>query len=214
MDPKQLTALLITHEHHDHIKGLKLFLKRYSIPLFASEESLLCSGISSQDLTAFTPLESGASFQIGDLTIDPFSLPHDATETYGFILRSNGVKISYATDLGFASKLVKERMKESDILIIESNHDMEMLKNGPYPWFLKQRLIGQQGHLSNESMGELVEEIIHDATRYLILAHLSRVNNSPELARREAFKAAAQAGARQLKIIVSSQNEISELIQI
>jgi phosphoribosyl 1,2-cyclic phosphodiesterase len=148
------------------------------------------------------------------LKINPFSLPHDATETYGFILRSNGVKISYATDLGFASKLVKERMKESDILIIEANHDMEMLKNGPYPWFLKQRLIGQQGHLSNESMGELVEEIIHEATRYLILAHLSTVNNRPELARREALKAASQAGANQLKILVSSQNEISELIQI
>lgn len=213
MDPNQLTALLITHEHHDHIKGLKLFLKRYSIPLFASEETLLCSGISSQDLTEFTPLETGTSFQIGDLKVDPFSLPHDAMETYGFILRANGVKISYATDLGFASKLVKERMKESDVLIIEANHDSEMLKSGPYPWFLKQRVIGQQGHLSNESMGQLVEDIIHEETRYLILAHLSQVNNRPELARKQALRA-ARVGGSHPKIIVSSQHEISERIEI
>ncbi len=214
MDPGQLTALLISHEHHDHIKGLKLLLKHYSLPLFASEQSLLCSGISAKDLTAFTPLRSGASFQVGALEIAPFSLPHDAVETYGFNVRSNGIKLSYATDLGFASKLVREKMKDSDILVIEANHDTEMLKAGPYPWFLKQRLMSRQGHLSNESMSKLVGEIIQESTRYLVLAHLSEVNNKPELAKKEALKAASRVDKKQLKIIVSSQNKVSESIQL
>lgn len=214
VDPCELSALLITHEHHDHIKGLKLFIKRHPVPLFASEESLMCLGINTRDLSSFTTLNSGLSFQIGSLDIHPFSLPHDAEETFGFSLRSNGIQLSYATDLGYASKLVRERMKDSDIIIIEANHDVEMIKQGPYPWFLKQRVMSLQGHLSNESMGKLVEEVIHASTRYLILAHLSEVNNTPELARKEALKAASRAGARKLEIIVSLPDEISESISL
>jgi phosphoribosyl 1,2-cyclic phosphodiesterase len=214
VDPCQLTALLITHEHHDHIKGLKLFLKHYSLPLFGSEESLLCAGISEGNLDAFTPLQSGISLQIGSLEVAPFSLPHDAVETYGFNLRSNGMKLSYATDLGFASKLIREKMKDSGILIIEANHDMGMLTAGPYPWFLKQRVMSRRGHLSNASMGKLVGDVIRETTRFLVLAHLSEVNNSPDLARREALSAASKADAKRLKIIVSSQNTVSELIQL
>ncbi len=214
VNPCHLTALLITHEHHDHIRGLKLFLKKFPLPLFASEESLLCSRIVKEDLDAFTPLQSGISFQIGSTEVTPFSLPHDASETYGFNLRSNGMKLSYATDLGFASKLIRERMRDSNILIIEANHDTTMLKAGPYPWFLKQRLMGRKGHLSNETMGELVGDIMQESTRFLVLAHLSEVNNRPELARKEALKAASKAGAKKLKIIISSQNEVSESIQL
>ncbi len=214
MDPARLTALLITHEHHDHIRGLRLFLKRHRIPLFASEQSLLCSGILPKNLFNFTPLESGIPFHIGSMKICPFLLPHDAVETFAFSIRSSGINISYATDLGFASKLVEEGMKDSHIIIIEANHDLEMLKEGPYPWFLKQRLMGRLGHLSNESMGLLVKKVVHPLTKYLILAHLSEVNNTPELAKKEALKAASEAEARKLKIVISSPYEISELIQL
>ncbi len=214
IDPSSLTAVIITHEHCDHIKGLSHFAKRHPINLFSTERALECSQSSRTDLSNFHRIDPGVIFSVGDIEIRPFSLPHDADETFGFSIRSDGIKVAYATDLGFPSKLVVEEMKDADCIIVEANHDVETLMNGPYPWFLKERLMGKRGHLSNTSMGELVTQIVHNETRVLVLAHLSEVNNTEAMALQEARRAVKKTGAKKTRIIVSSQGEPAELVTL
>ncbi|MEW5805793.1 MAG: MBL fold metallo-hydrolase [Acidobacteriota bacterium] len=212
--PPSLAGVIVTHEHSDHIRGLRLFSKKYRMNLYSSEKSFEDSGIIEDDLSSFHCIEAGIPFEIGEIKIHPFSLPHDAESTFGFIIKANRLKLSYATDFGYPSKLVVERMKDSDGIILEANHDTEMLLNGPYPWFLKERLIGRLGHLSNESMAELVEQIVDADTRFLMLAHLSEVNNSPGQAVQMARKAAHRRGAKNLRIMASYQDQLSEMIEL
>jgi len=165
-------------------------------------------------LSSFHSIRSGVPFGIGEMEVRPFELPHDAEDTLGFSFRTNGAQLAYATDLGFASKLVVEEMKNADAIILEANHDIEMLLDGPYPWFLKERLMSRHGHLSNKGMRELVEEVAGSGTRLLILAHLSEVNNRPDKALHEAKLGAKRAGLKHLKIVVSSQGETTEMVEL
>ncbi len=214
IDPSSLTAVIITHEHSDHIRGLSHFARRYPVNLFSTERALECSRISRKDLASFHRIDPDVAFSVGDLEIRPFSLPHDAEDTFGFLIRCNGIKVAYATDLGYPSKRVADEMKDANCIIVEANHDVETLMKGPYPWFLKERLLGRRGHLSNRSMGELVEQIIHDETRALVLAHLSEVNNTEAMALEEAQRAVRQTRVKKMRIIVSSQDEPSELVKL
>jgi len=214
IDPSSLTAIVITHEHSDHIKGLNLFSRKYRLNLFSSEKVLECSSIMKKRLSSFHSIQSGIPFDIGEIEVRPFMLPHDAEDTFGFSIRANGAHIAYATDLGFASRLVVEEMKGADAIILEANHDIGMLLDGPYPWFLKERLMSRHGHLSNKGMRELVEEISCGSTRFLVLAHLSEVNNRPDRALHEAKLGAKKAGSKHLKIVVSSQKEITEMVEL
>jgi len=181
-DPTCIDAILVTHEHSDHIKGVGVLSRRFDIPVYANE--LTWQGaisnlgkISEANCKIFKD-----SFMFGKFGIEPFSIPHDANDPVGFIVNHRNNKISIATDMGFMPDDVKNKLKRSDFIIIESNHDLEMLMNGSYPWSLKNRIKGKKGHLSNDDTAAALPELIGDNCPSILLAHLSKDNNIPDLA--------------------------------
>ncbi len=215
-DPTHLDAVLISHEHTDHIGGLK-FLKHYpNICCYANrltaEAINQTTGSLPDNLRLFS---NGDPFTVGDVTINPFSVLHDAIDPVGFEILCNGRKVSIATDLGFVTKLVRERMKDSDCVVIEANHDVDLLKNDTRrPWSLKQRILGRTGHLSNESAGRLLAEIAHEGLRSIVLAHISRDCNTPAMARTTVEKHLAKAGMSHIPILVAKQDDVSDPIEL
>jgi len=185
--PDRLKAIIITHEHTDHIKGAGILSRRFDIPVFVTRETFgACKGLGRIDRLEF--FQCGAAFDIGQIRVNPFSISHDARDPAGLTLSHGGKKIGLATDLGIATNLVKSHLRQSHALYIESNHDPEMLVNGSYPWYLKQRIKSRTGHLSNRETRDLVAEILHADLGHLVLAHLSEENNSPEKAALEVAK--------------------------
>ena len=182
---ENLTAILVTHEHSDHIRGVGILSRRYNIPVYINKNTYEKAS-SLGKLSGCEFFECGNSFTIDNMEISPFTISHDAVDPAGFTLEYNGKKIGIATDLGIATNLVKEYLKNCSFLYLESNHDPDMLINGPYPWYLKQRIKSKQGHLSNIDTKELLEELNNENLTHVILAHLSEENNTPE----KAFNAA------------------------
>lgn len=180
--PESLTAILITHEHSDHVSGLAAIARKLSIPVYCSR--LTAPAIAWGDYQPVLELfQAGSSFPIGDIDVDSFTIPHDAADPVGFSLRAEGIKVSIATDLGYLPESVRVHLQGSDVLLLESNHDLEMLKVGPYPWSVKQRVMGRMGHLSNEVACGFLREALDARTSTLILGHLSEHNNHPEIVR-------------------------------
>jgi len=175
-----LNGILITHEHKDHVCGLNMFARKWDIPVYINDMTynVMKKWTKSINPTIF---HNGSNFSIGELEIKPFSLPHDAADNSGFVIKCDGKKIFYATDLGFVTLLAKEHMKNSDLIVIESNHDREMLINGSYPWYLKQRILSREGHISNEESAVALKEVISNKVKEIILAHVSRENNHPDV---------------------------------
>jgi len=195
-DPSGLDAILITHEHSDHVAGLRVLANKYQIPVFMTGATHQAWKREARDskgqpccLDSLEVFEAGCSFEVGDICITPFTIPHDAVDPVGFTMRVDGVKISIATDLGYLPGSVKHHLRGSDVLLIESNHDLEMLRNGPYPWVVKQRVMSRVGHLSNEALAEFLVTDYDGSAAYVILAHLSEQNNHPELVRSAAERA-------------------------
>lgn len=252
-EPEDLDAILITHEHSDHIQGLSVLARRWNVPVYATQathaawkrcvtprprmsfqawlESRQQASISAaaeisppdtaeasdeshgppahnaptastEELfptdpacsdPAFLPcveyFRAGISFQIGDISVMPFTIPHDAADPVGFVLEADGLRIAIATDLGYLPPNVRMHLKRADLLMIESNHDVEMLRDGPYPWAVKQRVLSRVGHLSNEALGDYLANDYDGGARFVVLAHLSESNNLPELARISAERA-------------------------
>ncbi|GAB4248350.1 MAG: MBL fold metallo-hydrolase [Acidobacteriota bacterium] len=177
----RIDAILITHGHTDHVKGIAPFVQRQPAVVYAT----LGTREEVADLAVLDRIETfhaGETFDIGDLTIETFPIPHDAAEPVGFSIRSNGVRGLIATDVGHLSAALVERTRGCDWLILESNHDVELLKVGPYPWELKRRVLGPWGHLSNTELADFLLEDFDGQARHLWLAHLSRKNNLPALA--------------------------------
>jgi phosphoribosyl 1,2-cyclic phosphodiesterase len=176
-----LDAIVVSHEHSDHIHGVGVLARRYNLPVYINKETRGASPRLGKikDLRTF---ECGKAFHINQMCIHPFSISHDAKDPSGFTIGQNGIKIGLATDLGVATALVKKHLADCRLLILEANHDPKMLEEGPYPWPLKQRVKGRTGHLSNEASRELLQELRHDRLEHVILAHLSEVNNTPDRA--------------------------------
>ncbi|MEN8212377.1 MAG: MBL fold metallo-hydrolase [Thermodesulfobacteriota bacterium] len=187
LEPESLDAIIITHEHSDHVKGAGILHRRYNIPVYITKKTWqACSNLGNiEDLQFF---ECGRSFKINQITINPFSISHDAMDPAGLTLEYENYKLGVATDLGIATNLVKNHLDNSNILYLESNHDPEMLINGSYPWHLKQRIKGRTGHLSNIDAKDLIKELKADNLKHVILAHLSEENNTPQKAAAEVFK--------------------------
>jgi phosphoribosyl 1,2-cyclic phosphodiesterase len=187
IDPQSLTAIIITHEHSDHVKGAGILSRRFNLPVYITQKTYqACSGLGKiEDLCFF---QCGTPFEIDQILVSPFSISHDAKDPAGLTMEYNGHKIGIATDLGVATGLVKDHLKNADILYLESNHDPDMLMNGSYPWHLKQRIKGRTGHLSNMDAGNLLSELKTDALKHIILAHLSEENNCPKKAVQEISK--------------------------
>jgi phosphoribosyl 1,2-cyclic phosphodiesterase len=214
-DPRTLNAILITHEHSDHIYGLATLAKKLRIPVFMTGATHEAWARAMRDekgerprLEKFERFESGHSFQVGDIAVKPFTIPHDAADPVGFTFRAEGIKVGIATDLGYLPVSVRDHLRGCDVLVMESNHDLEMLRVGPYPWSVKQRVMSRVGHLSNVALADFFVNDYDNNAAFVVLAHLSEQNNHPEIARREAEKAlATRGGLFQNRVLLAPQSE-------
>jgi len=179
IEPETIHAVLVTHEHIDHIRSVGSFARRYNVPVLISYAT---RKVAEQYLqkTELMEFETGYSFSFRDIMIDPFPISHDCCDPVGFVIESREGKTGSATDLGIVTRLVREKLKGCRALNLESNHDPEMLLNGPYPWNLKQRIKSRHGHLSNQESLDLLHDLAHEGLEALIMAHLSETNNHPD----------------------------------
>ncbi len=207
--PDDLDAILVSHEHTDHIQGVGVLSRRFNLPVYINHKTQKAAASYLGDIHDFIRFECGSSFIIKDLTIHPFSIPHDAEDPVGFTINQNGTKIGIATDLGIATSMVKEHLKGCSLLILEANHDVDMLINGPYPWPLKQRISSRSGHLSNKASKKLLKEVQHDQLQHVMLAHLSEVNNTPQKAIDEISQALTDCN---IQLNVASQYKCGKLL--
>lgn len=184
VDPSQLEGILVTHEHSDHIKGVGILSRKYDLKVYATENTwdAMMPSIGNVPDYNCCVLESGKGLEIGGLQIEHFETSHDAVDSVGFSFFSEGVKIGLATDTGYLTQAARKSLEGSDLLVFEANHDLNMLKMGRYPWHLKQRILSNQGHLSNIAAGDCLASLVSGNTKTVILAHLSKENNVPELA--------------------------------
>ncbi|ACD96406.1 MBL fold metallo-hydrolase [Trichlorobacter lovleyi] len=179
LDPESIHAVLVTHEHIDHIRSAGSFARRYKVPVLVSYATRQAAERYLQK-TQLVEFETGYSFSFRNIMIDPFPVSHDCCDPVGFVLESREGRTGSATDLGIVTRLVREKLKGCRTLNLESNHDPEMLLNGPYPWNLKQRIKSRHGHLSNQESLELLHDLAHEGLEALVMAHLSEVNNHPD----------------------------------
>lgn len=207
-----VNALLITHEHTDHIKGAGVLSRRYKLPVYINEKTFEAGETIMGKLHTTEWIECGRDFSVGDMKIHPFSISHDAADPVGFTIECKGVKIGVATDLGMANLVVREHLKNANLLIIESNHDPVMLiENDNYPWQLKQRVKGRKGHLANHDTCALLSELIHDRLHHVVLAHVSEENNTHEKILESASLALNGSG---ITHSIALQHEPGEIIRI
>lgn len=179
-----LDALLVTHEHSDHIKGLGAFARKYELPIYANEATwgAMERHIGTIAAEKRVYMETGETVSFGPMEVQSYPISHDAAEPVGYCFLEHGEKLSLATDLGYVSEKVKRQIIDSDVLVLESNHDTEMLRMGRYPWNIKRRILSDIGHLSNVAAGEALIELMTDRTRRVYLAHLSLDHNQMDLA--------------------------------
>lgn len=181
VDIRQIKAVLITHEHHDHLHGAGPLALKYNIPIYANEETRRAAKSLRKLPMSIHLFETGSSFWVGPFQIHPFPISHDASDPVGYTVQTDRHKVGMVTDLGCLTPSL-DAMKECDLLILESNYDPHLLLNGPYPLHIKKRVAGDRGHLSNEDSSTLLRSLLHPKLRTLFLAHLSQKNNLPHLA--------------------------------
>lgn len=181
-----ITAILITHEHVDHIQGLGVFCRKYQVPIYATcgtvKGILDYKGLGRLPDGLLHEIKVGEPFKVQNIQVYPFAISHDANEPSAYRIESDGKKIAVATDLGEYDDKIVANLQGLDGILLEANHDVHMLEAGPYPFQLKRRILGRKGHLSNETAGQLLNELLHDKMKHIVLGHLSKENNYAELA--------------------------------
>ena len=215
-DPDGIDAVFITHEHSDHAAGLKTLMKDLPVQAHLTYGAMRAMDTDQYELNGskFVRVIPGMAVTIGDVEVLPFRVPHDAAEPVAFSITCNGIKITQLTDIGYMPEFVAEQLRGSHVLILESNHDIEMLRVGPYPWILKQRLMGRYGHLSNTAVAKFIREQYDGTAEVLLLAHLSLKNNHPELARREVSQALRDRGFCTDRVGLAHQDQPTEPIRL
>lgn len=236
--PENLTAILLTHEHSDHIAGLAGLAGKLQIPVYCNRDTQeatiwalknkapgkRAAGSEPDEAANAAPLkakidwrlfQTGETIDLADLAVETFPIPHDAQDPVGFLLRTAHGNIGFATDLGHTTKLVLERIRAANVLVLESNHDVKLLQECPRrSWSLKQRILGRHGHLSNPAAAEAVAQIMSAGLRHLFLAHLSRECNRPELAEQVMAEQLHQIGAAHVRLRVAAQDTPAETLQM
>ena len=185
-----LSAVLLTHEHIDHVKGIKTFVKKHHVPIYATHgtaEAIYATVPEAQE--KIIEYYGDETLQIDDVVVETFLTPHDAEESVGFVFKTCGLHFGYATDLGFVPSAIEKKLSGCVTVLLESNHDLYMLQTGPYPYYLKQRVRGARGHLSNDDCACLAASLTRNGTKRFLLAHLSETNNEPQLAHSTCYEA-------------------------
>lgn len=205
--PENLTAILITHEHSDHIQGLGGIAHKLNIPVYCNRETRDEIERTLKIRFQCCVFETRESFDVGDVRVDTFDIPHDAQNPVGFLLHTAAGNIGFLTDLGHVTKLVLDRIRAANVLVLESNHDVKMLQDCVRrPWSLKQRILGRHGHLSNEAAADASEQIMSSELRHLFLAHLSSECNRPELAHYVVNERLHKIGANHVSLTLARQD--------
>lgn len=222
VDPCVLDGILITHEHIDHVSGLGVMIRRYKKPVYATVGTIeAMKGMKSLgDLSQaeFIPIKAEESFFIKDMEVSPISIWHDAAEPVAYRFNHEEKSVGILTDSGRYDQMIVNSMQGLDAILIEANHDVRMLQVGSYPYYLKQRILGDKGHLSNELSGRLLNELLSEKMQYVVLGHLSKENNYPDLAyetvRQEVDMSENHYQTSDFKMFVAKRDTISEMIQI
>ncbi len=219
---EDLDGILITHEHVDHIQGLGVFSRKYKVPIYATRGTIcgICGykNIGEMPEGLYHEIKADERFRIGDIEVLPFSISHDANEPTGFRLEAEEKAVAVATDLGYFDDYIIENLKGLNAIVIEANHDVHMLEVGPYPYPLKQRVLGRLGHLSNELTGRLLCNILYDNLKYIVLGHLSKENNYAELAvatvKLEVTMGSTPYKGEDLPLMVANRDKMSEVLDM
>lgn len=215
-DPEDIDAVLITHEHSDHVSGLARFVRwrnkrKKPVAIYASR--LTTPLIEWEGMETPPPVEqfqAGSGWITGNIAVQSFTIPHDAIDPVGFCFHAEGIKIGVATDLGYMPDSIKVHLRRVQLLLLESNHDIEMLKVGPYPWSVKQRVMGRNGHLSNDVTCDYLENELDNGVQALILGHLSEHNNHPEIVRMGAEQSLLRRGMTP-RLVIAEQKRQTEV---
>lgn len=219
---EELDGILITHEHSDHIQGLGVFSRKYEIPVYATPGTIegiqSYSGLGRLPEGLLHPIHTDEPFLLGDVTVSPFAISHDASEPSGYRLECGGKSVAVATDLGKYDDYTVEHLKNLDAVLLEANHDIHMLEVGGYPYYLKQRILGDKGHLSNELSGRLLCDILHDDLKHIVLGHLSKENNYAKLAyetvKLEVTLSDNDYRGEDLDMFVAGRDTVSDIIMV
>ncbi|MEW5974537.1 MAG: MBL fold metallo-hydrolase [Acidobacteriota bacterium] len=208
-----IDALVISHEHSDHISGLQSLTAKCNLPVFITPATLDAIRPRIEGLKPVL-MQAGEPFEVGDLKVSPFSVPHDAADPLGFHFEAEGLKIAHVTDLGYFTELVVQRLRGSHVLVLESNHDLDMLRAAPYPWFVKQRIMSRHGHLSNEMAGRFFDESFDGLAQYIVLAHLSENSNHPQIAQVVAATALEKRAFKLQNLWLASKSAPTPMIEM
>ena len=219
---KDVDGILITHEHSDHIKGLGVISRKYGIPIYTTggtaDAMLRMKSLGKMPEGLIHEIREDEPFEIKDLTVNPFTIPHDAAQPVGYRLECGEHSVGIATDLGKYNDYIVKNLENLDAVLLEANHDIRMLQVGKYPYYLKQRILGDKGHLSNELSGRLLCDILHDNLKHIMLGHLSKENNYARLAyetvKLEVTLADNEYKGEDLNMFVASRESVSDIINV
>jgi phosphoribosyl 1,2-cyclic phosphodiesterase len=213
--PETLHGILLTHEHTDHVQGLAVLCAHLQIPIYCNRLTRDAVERALNVRLDGRLFQTGAAFDVGDVHVETFAVPHDAQDPVGFLLRTAAGNIGFLTDLGHATHLVLERIRPAHVLVLETNHDVRLLQDDPRrPWSVKQRILSRHGHLSNDAAAEVVGQILSAELRHLYLGHLSRDCNRPELAHRTVAARVQALGATHLRLETTSQDRPSPTLEL
>jgi len=213
--PENLSGILLTHEHTDHTNGLGTLCSKLPLPIYCNRLTKEAVELQFKTKFDFRIFSTGSSFDVGEVSVDTFSVPHDAYDPVGFMVRAFGRHIGFLTDLGHATKLVLERVRASHLLVLETNHDMKMLQDDvKRPWSVKQRILSRHGHLSNEAAANVLAELVSNDLRHVYLGHLSRDCNSPELARKVVCEKLREISVGHINVQSTSQEKRCETLAL
>lgn len=207
--PESISGVLITHEHTDHTSGIGVIARRYGLSVYATEKTFCAMNTGKLSDEQVNIISAGKMFSVGTIDVQPFSIPHDAADPVGYSFFTAEGKYTLATDIGFMPESLFEQIRGSKQIILESNHDVEMLRYGSYPYYLKQRILSSHGHMSNELTAQVALRLAHSGTENIMLAHLSKENNTPEIAEITTRNALKANGFDNVGLCVASRYEIT-----